>query len=66
MIPIMKRCSATGKKKHADELEAAMALGRIRSSAAARLDPDRKLPIRYYRCGFCGFYHLTSQEKKEN
>jgi len=64
MIPIMKRCSATGKKKHADELEAAMALGRIRSSAAARLDPERKMPIRYYFCKFCCYYHLTSQEER--
>jgi hypothetical protein len=61
----MKRCSTTSKKKFADELAAAAALGRIRSKAVLMLDPDRKIPVRYYRCDFCGYFHLTSQEKRE-
>jgi hypothetical protein len=60
----MKRCSATGKKKFRSEIKAAYALGKIRSNA--RNDPDNPIPIRHYHCKFCGFHHLTSQEKNED
>lgn len=26
--------------------------------------PGERKPIRAYKCGFCGFYHLTSQQPK--
>lgn len=58
----MKRCRTTGKKSYRNEVTAAYAIGRIRSSA--RNDPADKIPIRYYWCDFCPWIHLTSQEKK--
>jgi len=59
----MKRCKATGKKSFRNEIRAAYALGKIRSNA--KNDPDEPIPIRYYRCDFCPWFHLTSQPARK-
>lgn len=44
------------KRRYRKEFDAMMAL------AAVHADPKTpKIPVRWYRCGFCHGYHLTSQ-----
>jgi hypothetical protein len=55
----LKRCPATGKVKHRDEIAAKIALGIV----AAYPLRERK-EQRAYSCPFCKGWHLTSQERK--
>lgn len=60
-----KRCSVTKKVSYRDDESAARALRNIsRSVDAGDLDDTGKLPHRYYPCGFCGHFHLTSKEEE--
>ena len=55
----VQRCKKTGKVIIRDELSAKIVLARPRDNA------DREsVPVRYYRCEFCNFLHLTSRPDK--
>lgn len=60
----MKKCPVTGKPKM-DKLEAQIALSRvIMKNKKHRRQRDQNRPKRFYRCEFCHWYHLTSQDKR--
>lgn len=60
-----KRCPITAKVSYRDATSAARALRNIsRSVDAGDLDDTGKLPHRYYRCNFCGHFHLTSKDEE--
>lgn len=60
-----KRCEVTKKVSYRDTTSAARALQNVsRSVDAGDLDDTGKLPSRYYRCNFCGHFHLTAQEEQ--
>lgn len=48
----MKRCSYQGKVKHRDA-----------GTAVRFVRPGERMG--FYRCPFCGFYHLTKQVRAE-
>lgn len=51
----MSKCK-TGKRRFRDELDAKIVLAKV-----SWKDREEK---RTYRCGMCGGWHLTSQEKR--
>lgn len=50
------RCSETGKIRHPNE---AAAQAEIRFAEVAYVAD--KTPVRAYRCGYCGEWHITSR-----
>jgi hypothetical protein len=57
--PKLRRCPATGKIKHRDEIAAKIALG-ILASRPLRVIKEQRV----YLCHLCKGWHLTSQERK--
>lgn len=61
----MSRACQTGKKKYHDAQDAKRALGNIRTRVGQGiLKPTGTMPQRYYRCQFCGKFHLTHKDRK--
>ena len=60
VINVPKKCKRTDKELYIDKVQAELALLRVRSLPQTRR--AYSVPIRTYKCEFCGYYHLTSQE----
>lgn len=53
-----QRCAITGKVAYRDQESAKRAL-----STTSKLSGNNgRVPVRWYKCGFCGHFHLTGQE----
>lgn len=55
-----KRCRVTGKVSYRDVESAKRALATTSKLAGQ----DGRVPLRWYRCGYCGQFHLTGQENR--
>ena len=62
----MRKCPI-GWKSFPDKLEADLALANIRMRSATRKRKmrDKPLPVRSYRHGLCGNWHLTAMAEGE-
>ena len=54
-------CQRTGKVRFHDEKSANIALNDL-VAHKEEMDEDRELPVRSYRCPYCGGWHWTSRE----
>lgn len=60
LLVILIELCATGKQAYLDELDAMLALERIRGYRGDQY--DHKVEKHQYRCDLCQYWHLTSQE----
>lgn len=58
MIDSSGMCDRTGKQQYSYKV------AHLKVKVCKRFRCVHKVPIRFYRCDFCGWWHLTSQEKE--
>lgn len=56
-------CDRTGKKMYKDAADAKRAITNIKGQVGRNLPDTGKVPMRAYRCPFCGGLHLTSEKE---
>ncbi len=61
VIHVPAYCPRTGKRGFADWIEAALALEDIQLHSRRTIHEEQ----RWYDCKFCGSFHLTSQDVRE-
>lgn len=57
---VIDECPKTGKVCYRSRIRALIALAKLKDNNPM----DAHIPIRAYKCPYCGLHHLTSQEDR--